>query len=50
MHGRVAEKVTERTEAAGREAAASREAPQYRVTSDETGRDAVPRPESLRRK
>jgi len=49
VHGTVEEKVTERTEAAGREVAASREEPQYRVTSDKTGRDAVHRPESLKR-
>ena len=49
VHGTVQEKITERTEAAGREVAASKEEPQYRVTSDKTGRDAVHRPESLTR-
>jgi hypothetical protein len=49
VHGTVEQKITTRTEAAGREVAASREEPQYRVTSDKTGRDAVHRPESLHR-
>ena len=49
VHGKVEQKITERTEAAGREVAASPEEPQYRVTSDKTGRDAVHKPESLHR-
>lgn len=48
VHGEVEEEITERTEAAGRVVAASREAPQYRVRSDNSGRDAVHRPEALR--
>ncbi|MFC7241380.1 DUF2945 domain-containing protein [Catellatospora aurea] len=49
VHGTVEEKITDRTEAAGREVAASGDDPQYRVTSDKTGRDAVHKPEALRR-
>ncbi|MEV4411851.1 DUF2945 domain-containing protein [Catellatospora sp. NPDC049609] len=49
VHGEVVEKITERTEAAGREVAASVEDPQYRVVSDKSGRDAVHKPEALRR-
>jgi hypothetical protein len=47
--GRVREKITERTEAAGRTVAASPEEPQFLVESDKTGRDAVHKPESLHR-
>lgn len=49
VHGTVADKITDRTEAAGRQVAASDDEPQYRVVSDRTGRDAVHRPEALRR-
>ncbi|MEV0460997.1 DUF2945 domain-containing protein [Catellatospora methionotrophica] len=49
VHGTVDEKITDRTEAAGRSVAASEDDPQYRVTSDKTGRDAVHKPEALRR-
>ena len=49
VHGTVRQKITERTAAAGREVAASPEEPQYRVTSDKTGRDAVHKPGALRR-
>lgn len=49
VHGTVEEKITDRTDAAGREVAASDDDPQYRVTSDKTGRDAVHKPEALRR-
>ncbi len=49
VHGKVAEKITERTDEAGRTVAASAEDPQYRVTSDRSGRDAVHKPEALRR-
>ncbi|WP_212843246.1 DUF2945 domain-containing protein [Catellatospora sp. IY07-71] len=48
VHGEVAEKITERTEEAGRTVAASAEDPQYHVTSDKSGRDAVHKPEALR--
>jgi hypothetical protein len=47
-HGTVQEEITERTEAAGRTVVASRDEPQYRVRTD-AGRDAVHRPEALRR-
>ena len=47
VHGQVEEKITSRRPAAGREVAASKDEPQYRVTSDKTGRDAVHKPESL---
>jgi hypothetical protein len=46
-HGTVQEKITERTEAAGRTVAASPEEPQYRVRTD-AGRDAVHKPQALR--
>ncbi|WP_426504299.1 DUF2945 domain-containing protein [Dactylosporangium sp. McL0621] len=41
VHGTVEEKITERTEEAGRTVAASEEEPQYKVRSDKTGRSAV---------
>ena len=47
VHGTVEEKITSRTEAAGRTVDASQDEPQYRVRSDKTGRDAVHRPEAL---
>jgi hypothetical protein len=49
VHGTVAGKVTERTEAAGRTVDASPDAPQYRVKSDKTGREAVHKPGALKR-
>lgn len=48
--GTVEEKITSETEAAGREVKASRDAPQYRVTSDKSGRDAVHKPEALKKR
>lgn len=47
--GRVEEKITEDTEAAGRTVRASEDDPQYRVRSDKSGRDAVHKPQALRR-
>jgi hypothetical protein len=47
VHGEVEEKITTRTEAAGRTVDASPSEPQYRVKSDKTGREAVHRPEAL---
>ena len=47
VHGTVEQKITERTEAAGRTVAASPDEPQYRVKSDKTGREAVHKPEAL---
>lgn len=50
VDGTVTRKVAERTEAAGRTVDASKDEPQYEVESDRTGRTAVHRPESLRKK
>jgi hypothetical protein len=47
VHGTVEQKITKRTEAAGRTVDASPDDPQYRVTSDKTGREAVHKPEAL---
>jgi hypothetical protein len=49
VHGTVEQKITERTETAGRTVAASSEDPQYRVRSDKTGKDAVHKPGALKR-
>lgn len=48
--GKVTKKITDRTRAAGRTVDASKEEPQYEVESDKTGRSAVHRPGSLRKK
>lgn len=48
VHGTVEQKITERTEAAGRTVAASPDEPQYQVKSDKTGREAVHKPGALR--
>ncbi|MEI7031700.1 DUF2945 domain-containing protein [Streptomyces pratensis] len=48
--GEVKKKITERTEAAGRTVDASDDAPQYEVESDTSGRRAVHKPQSLRKK
>ncbi|WP_448415849.1 DUF2945 domain-containing protein [Mycolicibacterium sp. XJ1819] len=45
--GTVQEKITSDTEAAGRTVRASPEDPQYRVRSDNSGRDAVHKPDAL---
>ena len=47
--GTVEEKITSDTETAGRTVRAAKDEPQYRVRSDKSGRDAVHKPESLRR-
>ena len=47
VEGTVEKKITERTEAAGRTVAASKDEPQYLVKSDKTGREAVHKPEAL---
>jgi N-methylhydantoinase B/oxoprolinase/acetone carboxylase alpha subunit len=47
--GKVEEKITEDTKAAGRTVRASKDDPQYRVVSEKSGNDAVHRPESLRK-
>lgn len=48
--GKVEEKITSETKAAGRTVKASSDEPQYRVTSDNSGKDAVHKPESLKKK
>jgi Hypervirulence associated proteins TUDOR domain len=48
IRGKVAEKITGDTHAAGRQVRASDNDPQYRVTSDKTGADAVHKPDALR--
>jgi hypothetical protein len=47
--GTVQEKITSDTESAGRSVRASKDEPQYRVRSDKSGRDAVHKPDALRR-
>jgi N-methylhydantoinase B/oxoprolinase/acetone carboxylase alpha subunit len=47
-YGTVQEEITERTTAARRTVAASKDQPQYRVRTDEGG-EAVHKPEALRR-
>lgn len=48
--GKVKKKITGREEAAGRTVDASKDEPQYEVESDKSGRRAVHKPQSLRRK
>ncbi|MFJ5049952.1 DUF2945 domain-containing protein [Streptomyces sp. NPDC088719] len=48
--GKVKKKITERGEVAGRTVEASEEEPQYEVESDKSGRTAVHKPQSLRRR
>ncbi|GAA3036483.1 DUF2945 domain-containing protein [Streptosporangium longisporum] len=48
--GRVEEKITRRTEKAGRTVDASADDPQYLVRSDKSGRTAVHKPSALRKK
>ena len=47
--GTVEEKLTSDTEAAGRTVRASKDEPQYRVRSDNSGGDAVHKPDALRK-
>jgi len=47
--GKVEEKITSDTEAAGRTVRASEDEPQYRVRSDKSGNDAVHKPEALKK-
>ena len=47
VHGTVEQKITKETEAAGRTVKASEDEPQYKVKSDETGREAVHKPGAL---
>jgi DUF2945 family protein len=48
VKGTVQQKITDDTHAAGRAVRASKKDPQYRVTSNNTGADAVHKPEALR--
>jgi hypothetical protein len=48
--GRVEDKITEDTEAAGRQVRASEEDPQYLVKSDKSGGEAVHKPSALDKK
>jgi hypothetical protein len=48
--GTVQEKITKETEAAGRKVKASKDEPQYRVTSEKSGNDAVHKPGALKKK
>ncbi|AKZ59731.1 hypothetical protein SAM23877_6686 [Streptomyces ambofaciens ATCC 23877] len=48
--GEVEKKITERTEAAGRTVDASPDDPQYEVRSDKSGKSAVHKPSSLKKK
>ncbi|MCZ4119279.1 DUF2945 domain-containing protein [Streptomyces sp. H39-S7] len=50
VSGTVKKKITGRAEVAGRTVDASKDAPQYEVESDKSGRNAVHKPQSLRRK
>jgi hypothetical protein len=49
VHGEVEQKITRKTEAAGRTVAASEDEPQYKVKSAKTGREAVHKPGALKR-
>jgi len=50
VQGEVVEEITSDGEAAGRTVRASEDDPQYRVRSDKTGKDAVHKPDALRKK
>jgi Hypervirulence associated proteins TUDOR domain len=47
--GTVKEKITDDEQTAGRQVRASKDEPQYRVTSDKTGAEAVHKPDALKR-
>jgi Hypervirulence associated proteins TUDOR domain len=49
VHGKVEKKITSRTQEAGRTVDASSDDPQFKVRSDKTGREAVHKPEALKR-
>lgn len=49
VKGTVEEKIVDDEKIAGRQVRASKDDPQYRVTSDKTGADAVHKPAALRR-
>lgn len=48
-HGKVVKKVTRTEKAGGHTAKASADEPQYRVRSAKTGKEAIHKPEGLRR-
>ena len=48
--GEVEKEITSRTEAAGRTVAASKDDPQYLVKSDKSGKEAVHKPDALKKK
>ena len=50
VQGEVKKKITGRADVAGRTVDASKDEPQYEVESDKSGRRAVHKPESLRKK
>jgi hypothetical protein len=47
--GKVEKKITSETEAGGRKVKASKDEPQYLVKSDKSGRDAVHKPDALKK-
>ncbi len=47
--GKVEEKITSDTEAAGRKVRADSDNPQYRVRSEKSGNDAVHKPDALKK-
>ncbi len=49
VHGTVEKKITSDTEAAGRTVRASKDEPQYLVESDKTGKEAVHKPDALKK-
>lgn len=48
--GKVVEKVTGTTKVKGHTAKATKEEPEYRVKSDKSGKEAIHRPEELKKK
>lgn len=50
MPGKVKKKITDRAQGAGRTVDASKEDPQYEMESDKSGRSAVHKPATLRKK
>ena len=50
VEGEVVEEITKDTKAAGRAVRASKDDPQYRVRSDNSGKDAVHKPGALRKR
>jgi Hypervirulence associated proteins TUDOR domain len=48
VKGTVEDKITDDEKTAGRQVRASKDEPQYRVTSDQTGAEAVHKPDALK--